>query len=87
MRGRQAADIGYRLLDNWDEVRTAVEGLEQSDMARRYLDIPRMRDILASLKKGIDRSNTGECGTILLRGLGVGLFLRRFDDGLSGGVK
>ena len=87
MRGRQAADIGYRLLDNWDEVRTAVESLQQSDMARRYLDIPRMRDVLASLKKGINRSNTGECGSILLRGLGVGLFLRQFDDGLSGRVK
>ena len=78
-RGRQAVDVGHRIQANWDETRAALGHLEQSELAQRYLDLPRMKEILARLREHVDRSTTVDSGTILLRGLGVGLFLRRFD--------
>ena len=77
--GFQAADIGQRIVDHRSEMDTALTKLEQSELARHYLDLPRIRAVFESLQHGIDHENTSQCGTILLRGLMVGLFLLRFD--------
>ncbi len=78
-RGVQAADLGQRIVDHRGDVGTALSRLEQSELACHYLDLPRMRGVLESLQHGIDRGTNLQSGTILLRGLMVGLFLLRFD--------
>jgi asparagine synthase (glutamine-hydrolysing) len=77
--GVQAADIGQRIVDHRGEMGTALAKLEQSELARHYLDLPKMRGVFESVQHGIDPTNSEECGTILSRGLMVGLFLLRFD--------
>ena len=78
-RGIQAADVAQRVVDHQSEVGTVLTRLEQSELARHYLDLPRMHDVFESVKCGIDRNNSVQCGVVLLRGLMVGLFLLRFD--------
>ena len=78
-RGRQGADMGQRILDHRSEMATALTRLEKSELAHQYLDLPRMRAVFESLQRGIDRSHYRQCGSILLRGLMVGLFLLRFE--------
>lgn len=77
-KGLQASDIGYRVVEQREEISTALGRLEQSSLARECLDLPRMRGVLTALQCKIDAATTTQCGTILLRGLGIGLFLERF---------
>lgn len=77
-RGLQAADLGQRVLENRSEVEAALADLEQHDLSRQILDLPRMANVLASTQRNLTPQNTVECITILLRGLLVGLFLLRF---------
>ena len=77
-RGLQAADVGQRVLESRSEIETALADLEQHELARQILDLPRMANVLASMQHSLTPQNTAECGTILLRGLMVGLFLLRF---------
>ena len=74
-RGRQAADIGWRVRDSWQEISQALDQLEDSPLARQYLNVPKMRAVLLSLKTAVTRSNTAQTGKILLRGLMAGLFV------------
>lgn len=74
-KGLQAADIGWRVRDSWLEVSQALEQVEGSPTARQYLDVDKMRAVLVTLKTAIDRRNTEQTVTILLRGLMAGLFL------------
>jgi asparagine synthase (glutamine-hydrolysing) len=78
-KGAQAADIGQRIVDHRSEMGMALARLDRSELARHYLDLPRMRAVFESVQHGIDRENNGQSATILLRGLMVGLFLLRFD--------
>ena len=78
-RGRQAADIGPRLLRNGQQVQAILAQLEGSALARRWLNIATMRDALHALTRRMDRSASAQCRSILLRGLMVGLFLGRFE--------
>ena len=77
-KGLQAADLGYRAAAQREEIYAVLNRLEQSPLARECLDLPRMRGVLTTLQSKIDTSTTAQCGSILLRGLGVGLFLERF---------
>jgi asparagine synthase (glutamine-hydrolysing) len=79
-RGLQAADLGERVLASRNEVESALARLSQHDLARQVLDLERMRNVLASLEQGMTSRKNEACGTILLRGLMVGLFLLRFSD-------
>ena len=79
LKGRQGADLGQRILDHHSEMAAALTSLEQSELARQYLDLARMRAIFESLQHGINRNHFRQCGSILLRGLMVGLFLLRFE--------
>jgi asparagine synthase (glutamine-hydrolysing) len=76
--GLQAADLGQRVLENRDEIETVIAEMEQHDLTRQVLDIPRMRNVLTSLEHGLTPQNTTECSEILMRGLMAGLFLLRF---------
>lgn len=77
-KGLQAADIGYRVAEQHEDIRAALDRLELSSLARECLDLPRMRGVLTVLQSQIDTATTGQCLAILLRGLSVGLFLERF---------
>jgi asparagine synthase (glutamine-hydrolysing) len=78
-RGQQAADIGWRMLDSWQEVSQALDQVENSLAARQYLDTKRMRVAWDSLKTAINWGNTAQAGLILLQGLITGLFILSGD--------
>ena len=79
-RGLQSADIGHRIVASHGQISDALQQLEHSDLAREVLDVVRMKTVLAAILRRIDKRSTQDAQTILLRGLGVGLFLLRFDD-------
>ncbi len=79
-RGLQAADLGARLLGSRHEVEAALARLGQHELACQVLDLKRMQGVLASLERGLTPGLNEECGTILLRGLMVGMFLLRFSN-------
>jgi asparagine synthase (glutamine-hydrolysing) len=79
-RGQQAADIALRLHAQWEEVERALTRLEQAALPQQYLDLARMRTVLAALHTTPSASVTFDCWTILLRGLSVGLWLQQLGD-------
>jgi hypothetical protein len=52
--------------------------LDRHGLAPALLDLPKMRLVLQSIQAGPTKENTWDAITILLRGLGVGIFLLRF---------
>lgn len=79
-KGLQAADIGYRLLNSFSEVRQTLERLQKSELATQVLDLAKMERVLLSLENRVTRKNSIQCSTILMRGLMSGLFLLRFEN-------
>lgn len=79
-RGLQAADLGERVLASRNEVEAALSRLSQHHLARQMLNLERMQGVLTSLQQGLTSQKNEACGTILLRGLMVGLFLLRFSN-------
>ncbi|WP_295456876.1 asparagine synthase-related protein [uncultured Thiodictyon sp.] len=77
-RGLQAADIGHRAKQDGALIKDALTRLERHPLAGEWLDIPKMRDIYHRLERDVSPETTGAVTSILLRGLGVGLFLERF---------
>nr|WP_319565525.1 asparagine synthase-related protein [uncultured Rhodoferax sp.] len=77
-KGLQAADIGYRVLAERDAIESALRQLEHHPLANAWLDVPKMRAVLTALGHGVTPATTQQTVSILLRGLGVGLFLTRF---------
>lgn len=77
-RGLQAADICCRLRQHGPDLAAALARLDRHALAPSILDLPRMRWVWQAIQAGTTRANTGEASTILLRGLGVGMFLLRF---------
>ncbi len=78
-RGLQAADLGHRVLADLPQMQAMLARLERSELARQVLDLPKMNRVLQSLQKEVNVKTTEECGTILTRGMMVGMFLLRFD--------
>lgn len=74
-RGRQAADLGYRLLHSASEMDKALAELSASEWVMRYLDVERMRVVWAGLQAEVNAETTHRAVTILLRGLMAGMFL------------
>jgi asparagine synthase (glutamine-hydrolysing) len=77
-KGLQAADIGYRVLTERDAVTAALDRIDAHPLARVWLDVPKMRSVLEALDRGVTPESTQRAGSILLRGMGAGLFLTRF---------
>jgi asparagine synthase (glutamine-hydrolysing) len=78
-RGRQASDIGQRLLASAPEVNAALEQVEASELAQKYLAIQHMRGVWEDLHKDVNHHNTNQTITILTRGLMAGLYLIDFE--------
>lgn len=77
-KGLQAADIGYRVLTDREAVNLALHKIECHPLASGWLDVPKMRGVLDALAQGVTPQRTQQTASILLKGLGVGLFLMRF---------
>lgn len=82
-KGLQAADLGHRILLELPALRGSLDTLDSMPEARETLDMKLMRRCLEDLVAKIDPGTTARAGQILLRGLGVGLFLRRLADSRS----
>lgn len=76
-KGLQSADLGHRILKQLPAVQHCLDAIDRSPAARDMLDVPRMRKCLEDLTIKVDPPNSAAAGSILARGLGVGLFLDR----------
>jgi asparagine synthase (glutamine-hydrolysing) len=79
-KGLQAADVGHRILRELPAFREILSSLDSLPEARAFLDMPLLHRCLDDLVAKVDPGTTARAGIILLRGLGVGLFLRRLAD-------
>jgi asparagine synthase (glutamine-hydrolysing) len=79
-RGRQAADLGHRLLAELPQVQALLSQLEACELARTVLDLPKMQSVLAALQAEVNYKTTTQSMTILTRGLMAGMFLLRFEQ-------
>jgi len=79
-KGLQAADVGYRILRELPAFRDCLDSLDALPEAVELLDMPLLHRCLEDLAVKVDPDTTARASTILLRGLGAGLFLRRLAD-------
>jgi asparagine synthase (glutamine-hydrolysing) len=79
-RGLQGADVGHRILRELPAFRQSLKSLDSLPEAQEILDMPLLHRCLEDLVAKVDPDTTGMAGSILLRGLGVGLFLQRLND-------
>lgn len=77
-RGVQAADLALRLAAQREELEAALAGLDGNGLCRAWLDLPRMRRMLADICRPDNPSSQPPASITFMRGLGVGLFLTRF---------
>ena len=82
-KGLQAADLGHRILRELPAFRKSLNSLDSLPEAQDILDMPLLHRCLESLIAKVDSASTANASAILLRGLGVGLFLRRLADSRS----
>jgi asparagine synthase (glutamine-hydrolysing) len=82
-KGLQAADVGHRILRELPAFRECLDSLDRLPEAQEFLDMPLLRRSLEDLVAKVDPDTTLRAGQFLLRGLGVGLFLRRLADSRS----
>jgi len=76
-KGLQAADLGKRILRELPAFRQTLESLEAAPAAKEFLDLSRLHRCLDELAARVDPKTTARASQILVRGVGVGLFLRR----------
>jgi asparagine synthase (glutamine-hydrolysing) len=82
-RGAQASDWTEWFTGMRPEMSLEVERLEQSETARRCLDLPRMRDLLARWPERLGVEHIMDYNLILLRGIVMGRFIRWFEASRS----
>ena len=82
-KGLQAADVGHRIVREMATFRDSLDSLESVPAARDVLDLPLLHRCLKELEAKVDPDSTDRAESILLRGLGVGIFLRRLNDAAS----
>ena len=73
-RGRQSADLGFRMLACAPEVEVALQALDGS-IAAQYVDVGKMRQAWTDLQNSITPTSTHRAGSILLRGLMAAEFI------------
>jgi asparagine synthase (glutamine-hydrolysing) len=83
LKGLQCADLGHRILRELTEFQDCLHSLDSLPEARAMLDMPLLHSCLDDLVAKVDPSTTARAGMILVRGLGVGLFLRRLANSHS----
>jgi asparagine synthase (glutamine-hydrolysing) len=83
LKGLQAADLGHRILRELPAFHECLNSLDSLPEAQEILDMPLLHRCLEDLVAKVDPDTTMRAGVILLRGLGVGLFLRHLADSRS----
>jgi len=84
-KGLQAADIGHRILRELEEFRECLDALDALPEAQAILNLTLMRSCLDDLVAKVDPDTSARAMDIFLRGLGVGIFLRRLKDAHASG--
>jgi asparagine synthase (glutamine-hydrolysing) len=79
-KGLQAADVGHRIVREQGEFQQCLLSLESLPEAREMLDLPLLQRSFKELLASVNLETTTNAMTILTRGLGVGLFLRRLAE-------
>jgi len=77
-KGLQAADLGHRIVRELPAMQQCLDALDAHPAARELLNIALMRTCLKNIVAKVDPQTAGNASNILLRGLGAGMFLRRF---------
>ncbi len=77
-RGRQAADIGQRLLQSRNELEQQFTVISQSE-AINYIELAKLREVWAQLQQRVTIQNTHQAVSILMRGLNTGMFFSKVD--------
>jgi asparagine synthase (glutamine-hydrolysing) len=77
-KGLQASDLGHRILRELPSFRHYLDTFDAHALVGEVLDLSLLRKCLSDLEMNIDPITTANARRILARGLGVGLFLRRF---------
>jgi asparagine synthase (glutamine-hydrolysing) len=80
-KGLQSADLGYRILRQLPAMQQYLDSIEANWAAGDFLDVPLLRKCLQDLVVTVDPQSTALARRILLRGLGVGMFLCRLTSG------
>ena len=75
LRGSQAADIAFRLLDHPADMEDALGRLSRSHVVREYLDVEGMRLSWEDLQREVTPSTSQKAAIFLLRGVMAGEFL------------
>ncbi len=78
-KGKQSADIIRRLRDERDEVQSVLHELRSSNLAQECLNLPLMTRVFESLQHDVTADLTRQAIDILMKGVMIGLFLRRFE--------
>ena len=76
-KGLQAADLGHRIVSEKAEFRECLRSLESIPEAAAILDLPRLHRCLEDVLREVTPQTNTNAMNILVRGIGVGLFLRR----------
>ncbi len=77
-KGLQASDLGHRILHELPSFRDCLETLDAHALVGEVLNLSLLRKCLSDLEMKVDPITTANARRILARGLGVGMFLRRF---------
>jgi asparagine synthase (glutamine-hydrolysing) len=80
-KGLQSADLGHRTLAELPQFRECLHSLDSLLEAREVLDLPLMHRCLDELVVKVNPETTYRAASILVRGIGVGLFLRQLAEG------
>ncbi len=80
-RGQQNADIGLRVQNNYAEIQKSLLQLESSPLAKEFLNLSLMADILKKTQHDLTPTLSAKTSSVLLQGILLGIFLQRFDDG------
>ena len=79
-KGLQAADLGHRIIREKAEFRECLRSLESIPEAAAILDLPLLHRSLAEILKEVNPRTTANAVNFLIRGIGVGVFLRRVAE-------
>lgn len=79
-KGLQAADVGHRIVREQAEFHQCLLSFESLPEAREILDLPLLQRCFKELLMSVNLETTVNAVTILTRGIGIGLFLRRLAE-------
>jgi asparagine synthase (glutamine-hydrolysing) len=86
-KGLQSADLGHRIVRERSTFEDCLRSIDTLPEARELLDMPLLRRCLAEVVAKVDPASTQRAGAILVRGIGVGLLLRRIAASRESGSR